>query len=81
MEAFLQSTTLRLRRSGLQCKPGHAALKSVLRERFPNYWSQIDSSEPIWQARDYGFNIRSRSKVEEKPDDMHLNPVWAGLVQ
>ena len=56
-------------------------LKSVLRERFPDDWSQIDSSEPIWQSRYYGFNIWSRAKVEEKLDDMHLNPVRAGLVQ
>ncbi|MEZ6060634.1 MAG: transposase [Planctomycetaceae bacterium] len=56
-------------------------LKSVLRERFPNYWSQIDSSEPIWQSRYYGFNIWSRAKVEEKRDYVHLNPVRAGLVQ
>ena len=29
-------------------------LKTILSDRFPNYWSQIDSSEPIWQPRYYG---------------------------
>ncbi|WP_397569247.1 hypothetical protein [Schlesneria sp. T3-172] len=33
----------------------------------------------IWQARDYGFNIWSRAKVEEKRDDRHMNPVRAGV--
>ena len=56
-------------------------LKTILSDRFPNYWSQIDSSEPIWQPRYYGFNIWSRAKVEEKLDYMHLNPVRAGLVE
>ncbi len=43
--------------------------------------SEAYSSEPIWQSRYYGFNIWSRAKVEEEIDYMHLNPVWAGLVE
>ena len=56
-------------------------LKQVLSRRFPNYWARIDIAEPIWQPRYYGFNVWSRSKVEEKLDYMHLNPVRAGLVE
>ena len=55
-------------------------LKELFRCRFPNYWSQVHESEPIWQPRYYGFNIWSRKKVEEKLDYVHLNPVRAGLV-
>jgi len=57
------------------------ALKKLLRTDFPNYTSQFDESDPIWQARYYGFNIWSRKKVEEKLDYMHMNPVRAGLVE
>ncbi|WP_397569333.1 REP-associated tyrosine transposase [Schlesneria sp. T3-172] len=57
------------------------SLKTVLPQRFQSDWPQIDSTEPIWQARYYGFNIGSRAKVEEKLDDMHRNPVRAGLVE
>ncbi|WP_373649175.1 transposase [Schlesneria sp. DSM 10557] len=33
------------------------SLKTVLPRRFQSDWFQTDSSEPIRQARDYGFNI------------------------
>ncbi|WP_397569525.1 REP-associated tyrosine transposase [Schlesneria sp. T3-172] len=57
------------------------SLKTVLPQHFQDDWSQIDSSDPIWQARYYGFNIWSRAKGEEKLDYMHMNPVRAGLVE
>ncbi|HEY0984117.1 hypothetical protein [Schlesneria sp.] len=50
-------------------------------QRFQSDWSQIDSPGPIWQARDYGFHLGSRAKGEEKLDDMHMDPVRAGLVE
>jgi len=56
------------------------ALKKLFRTHFPNYLSQLDASDPVWQARYYGFNIWTRRKVEEKLDYMRLNPVRAGLV-
>ena len=56
-------------------------LKIFLPERFPNYWANIKEADPIWQARYYGFNIWSRSKVEEKLEYMHMNPVRAGFVE
>lgn len=56
-------------------------LKTFLSQHFPNYWSRIESSDPVWQPRYYDFNIWSRTKVEEKLDYMHLNPVRAGYVE
>jgi putative transposase len=56
-------------------------IKQMFRNHFANYWSRVDDSDPIWQARYYGFNVWSRSKAEEKLDYMHMNPVRAGLVQ
>ncbi|WP_397570347.1 hypothetical protein [Schlesneria sp. T3-172] len=35
----------------------------------------------IWQARDYGFNIGLRAKVEEILDYMYMIPVPARLVE
>lgn len=57
------------------------ALKELFLKQFPKYLAQTDESEPVWQARYYGFNIWSGRKVEEKLDYMHLNPVRAGLVE
>ncbi|MDA0810441.1 MAG: transposase [Planctomycetota bacterium] len=57
-----------------------SALKELFRKQFPNYLTDIGVSDPIWQARYYGFNIWSRKKAEEKLDYMHMNPVRAGLV-
>ncbi|HEY0984947.1 transposase, partial [Schlesneria sp.] len=51
------------------------SLKTVLPQHFQDDWSQIDSTEPSWQACDCGFNNGSRAKVEEKLDDMHINAV------
>ncbi|OYW17131.1 MAG: hypothetical protein B7Z55_13140 [Planctomycetales bacterium 12-60-4] len=57
------------------------AIKELYSQQFTNYWSRIPNSDPIWQARYYGFNIWTRTKVDEKLNYMHLNPVEAGLVQ
>lgn len=56
-------------------------LKQVLPSRFPKYWASIDASDPIWQSRYYGLNLWSRSKVEEKLEYMHLNPVRKQFVE
>ena len=63
-----------------KCQLSHA-LKKLFRTAVSNNTSQVDESDPIWQARYYGFNIWSRKKVEEKLDYMHMNPVRAGLVE
>ena len=34
-----------------------------------------------WQVRFYSFEIFTTAKIEEKLNDMHLNPVRAGLVE
>lgn len=56
-------------------------LKETLQTDCPNFWELIDHSDPIWQARYYGFNIWSRRKVDEKLEYIHNNPVRAGLVE
>jgi putative transposase len=38
-------------------------------------------TDPVWQARYYGFNLWSRQKLDEKLEYIHLNPVRAGLVE
>jgi len=55
-------------------------IHEFFRASYPNYSSRIQTTDPIWQARYYGFNIWSRSKVEEKLEYMHQNPVKAGIV-
>lgn len=57
------------------------AIKKLFRDQFPQYWSGIDESDPVWQARYYSFNIWTRRKLEEKLDYMHMNPVRAGFVE
>ncbi len=56
-------------------------LKQLFREHYPSYWSRVNDEDPIWQPRYYSFNIWNRSKVEQKLDYMHLNPVRAGLCE
>jgi len=56
------------------------ALKELYQIRFPRYCSQINDTDPFWQARYYGFNIWSYGKFEEKLRYMHENPVKADLV-
>jgi putative transposase len=55
------------------------ALKRFYSTRFPRYWSRIDPTDPIWQARYYAFNLWSRRKFEEKLTYLHRSPVRAGL--
>jgi putative transposase len=57
------------------------SLKELFRTRFPQYWSEVNETDPVWQPRYYGFNVWSRKKVEEKLNYMHANPVRAGLVE
>jgi len=33
------------------------AVKTSFQKQCPNYLSEVDNSEPIWQTRYYGFNI------------------------
>ena len=41
---------------------------------------RIDTSEVVWQARYYDFNVYSEKKMLEKLTYMHQNPVKQGLV-
>ncbi|WP_145260364.1 REP-associated tyrosine transposase [Calycomorphotria hydatis] len=45
-----------------------------------NYAKQINEKEPFWQKGYFPFELYSRSKVEEKLNYMHENPVRAGLM-
>ena len=56
-------------------------IQKRLKPVFPNYFSHTDSSDPVWQARFYAFNVYSDKKVNEKLDYMHCNPVKAGFVK
>ena len=55
-------------------------IKDLYRRKFPAYWSNLEETDPAWQARYYLFNIFSEKKLSEKLDYMHLNPVRRGLV-
>lgn len=59
---------------------GSAKIKKILCEKLPANAGRFDLSEPVWQPRNYDFNLYSSRKVEEKLAYMHLNPVRAGLV-
>ena len=45
------------------------------------YLQKTTSGDPIWQRKYYSFEIYNRSKLEEKLQYIHLNPVRAGLVE
>ena len=53
---------------------------TTIRGEFPAYAQKITASDPVGQARYYDFNIYSESKIREKLNYMHNNPVRAGLV-
>ena len=46
-----------------------------------NYFNDFGPGDKFWQPKYYSFEIYSRTKLEEKLDYMHLNPVRAGFVQ
>jgi len=46
-----------------------------------HYFNGFDEGDRFWQPKHYSFEILQRSKVEEKLDYMHHNPVRAGLVE
>src|SRR5271155_31711 len=41
----------------------------------------LNAAEPLWQARDYDFNVWSEKKRVEKLRYMHRNPVVRGFVK
>ena len=57
------------------------AIKELLYRSMPEYASKFPQTDPIWQVRFYSFEIYSTTKIEEKLNYMHLNPVRAGLVE
>jgi putative transposase len=58
-----------------------AAIKRLFATVYPAYWQTVDPNDGVWQSKYYPFNIYTRSKLDEKLDYMHKNPVESGLVQ
>jgi putative transposase len=56
------------------------SIQTLYERLFPNYGKTREGGEPVWQDRYYGFNIYSESKLREKVNYMHANPVRARLV-
>ncbi len=56
-------------------------IKKLYQTKFPVYSSNIEETDPAWQAGYYPFNVFTENKLSEKLDYMHLNPVRRGLVQ
>lgn len=75
---FPESNRLSRFMHGWKRKSSHA-LKNFLRQEAPEYAGQMDMSGPLWRRRFYDFNIFSDTKLREKLDYMHGNPVRAGL--
>jgi putative transposase len=69
--------------SGKHCK---AALRDVWRANRSlgtpplDAWALGPDPKPFWKPRGYDFNVMDESKVVEKLDYIHRNPVRRGLV-
>ena len=46
-----------------------------------HYFDGFGQGDRFWKRKSYTFNIYSESRLREKLDYMHLNPVRAGLVK
>ncbi len=55
-------------------------IKANLRRKQTGYAAEIDLKDPVWQPRYHKFIVHSESKMRQKLDYMHGNPVKAGLV-
>jgi putative transposase len=72
---------------GLSGKAGKAALRLVWLDRRTlgtpplDAWALGPVPKPFWKPRAYDFNVLDESKVLEKLDYIHRNPVRRGLVE
>src|SRR5208283_972360 len=41
-------------------------IAAVYVRQFSSYWSKLDSNDPVWQPRYYGFNVFTERKLHEK---------------
>jgi putative transposase len=55
-------------------------IKRLFATKLVQYAQTFDSTDPVWQARYYDFNVFSEHKLREKLEYMHQNPVRANLV-
>jgi putative transposase len=53
----------------------------LYKTRFKKYSETLPDHEHVWQAKYYDFNIFSQSKLREKVNYMHNNPVASGLIK
>jgi len=57
------------------------AIRKAIRSKRIHYPIKYFKKNRMWIHRSYAFTIRTRKKLEEKLDYMHMNPVRAGLVE
>lgn len=58
-----------------------AQIRRFLEGTLTRYAEQLAAADPIWQAKYHSFNVFTATKMREKLEYMHSNPVRAGLVQ
>ena len=56
-------------------------IKQSLSKYLNNYWLKIPQTDQVWQPKYYDFNLYSSSKLLEKLEYIHNNPVRVGLVE
>ncbi|MBL4885171.1 MAG: transposase [Planctomycetaceae bacterium] len=56
-------------------------IRQIVLPTLNEYRSKTKDDDPFWQRKYYAFHIEDSSKLEEKLQYMHLNPVRAGLAE
>jgi putative transposase len=56
-------------------------IRGWYRRRAARYFEEFAEGDRFWQAKYYWFEVYGKSKLEEKLQYMHENPVRAGLVE
>lgn len=56
-------------------------IRKWYREEAPNYAATCGEGDKFWQPKYYSFSIYEVSKLREKLDYIHVNPVRSGLVE
>ena len=56
-------------------------IRSWYRRAEPNYFEGFGEGDRFWQPKYYSFEIYERTKLTEKLQYMHENPVRAGMVE
>ena len=56
-------------------------IRQWYREHAPQYFAGFGPGDKFWQPKSYVFQVYRERKILQKLNDMHENPVRAGLVQ